>query len=267
VKINKIKKRIFEIIEKSENGDKASLIFDYFIIVLICLNIIAIIIGSIDNLQNIYSKQLLFFEYFSIFIFTVEYILRIWTAPYKYENSKLSYLKFIFSFMAIIDLLAILPFYLPFVTNIDLRYLRIFRLFRLLRILKLNRYNNSLDLVGRVLKNEKDKLIMTIFIMAILLLFASSSMYYIENAVQPDKFTDILSTLWWAVATLTTIGYGDVYPITPIGKILGGIIAILGIGLIALPSGIISSGLIQEVSKSKNENKIICPHCGKEIEF
>jgi len=264
MKINITKKRIFEIIEKSENGDKASLVCDYFIIFLICLNLFAIIIGSIDSLQNIYSKQLAFFECFSIIIFTVEYFLRIWTAPFKFENSKVPYLRYIFSFMAIIDLLAILPFYLPFITNIDLRYLRIFRLFRLFRVLKLNRYNNSLDLVGRVLKNEKDKLLMTIFIMVILLLFASSSMYYIESSVQPDKFTDILSTLWWAVATLTTIGYGDVYPVTPLGKLLGGVISILGIGLIALPSGIISSGLIQEVSKSKNNKK--CPHCGKDIE-
>ena len=261
-----IKQRIYEIIEKSKDGDKAGLVFNYFIMALICLSLIAVIISSIDSIQNLYSKQLLWFEYFSISIFTVEYIFRIWTASYKYKNSKLPFFRYIFSFMGIIDLLAILPSYLPFVINIDLRYLRILRLFRLLRILKLNRYNNSLDLLGRVLKNEKDKLIMTMFIMFILLLFASSTMYYLENQVQPDKFTDILSTLWWAVATLTTIGYGDVYPITPLGKILGGIIAILGIGVIALPSGIISSGLIQEVSRSKS-NKKTCPHCGKEIEM
>jgi voltage-gated potassium channel len=258
------RKRVFEIIERSQGDDTASLVFDYLLIVLIFLNIVAVIIGSYNNLQRKYNSALTIFEYASILVFTVEYVLRIWTAPYKYENSKMPYLRYIFSFMAIIDLLTILPFYLPFISNIDLRYLRMLRLFRLLRILKLNRYNNSLDLLGRVLKNEKDKLLMTLFVMVILLLFSSSSMYYIENQVQPDKFTDILSTLWWAVATLTTIGYGDIYPITPLGKILGGVIAILGIGFIALPSGIISSGLIQEINKTK-ENKKTCPHCGKEI--
>jgi voltage-gated potassium channel len=136
------------------------------------------------------------------------------------------------------------------------------RLFRLLRILKLNRYNNSLELIGKVLKNEKEKLFMTIFIAVVMLLLASSIMYYIENAVQPDQFPNILATLWWAVATLTTVGYGDVYPVTVLGKILSGVIAVLGIGLVALPSGIISSGLINEVS---GKQKKICPHCGKEI--
>jgi len=260
-----VRKRIFEIIEKSKGNDTASSIFDYSLIVLICLNVIAVIISSYDNLQNKYNNALLIFEHFSIITFTIEYGLRVWTSPYKYEKSKIPYLRFIFSFMGIIDLLAIIPFYLPFVSNIDLRYLRILRLFRLLRILKLNRYNNSLDLIARVLKNEKEKLLMILFILIILLLFASSTMYYIENKVQPDKFTDILSTLWWAVATLTTIGYGDIYPITPLGKILGGIIAILGIGFIALPSGIISSGIIQEVAKSKDD-KLYCPHCGKKLE-
>jgi voltage-gated potassium channel len=259
----KIKRRIYEIIEASQDGDLASLIFDWFIIILICLNVFAVIISSLNNVSVVLSSYLYKFEIFSIIIFTFEYALRIWTSQYKYPNSKVPCFRYIFSFMAIIDLLAIIPFYLPFIVNIDLRYLRILRLFRMLRILKLNRYNNSFDLIGRVLKNEREKLLITLFIMVILLLFASSSMYFIENAVQPDKFTDILSTLWWAVATLTTIGYGDIFPITPLGKILGGVIAILGIGLIALSSGIISSGIIQEVSKNKKE--LICPHCGKKF--
>jgi voltage-gated potassium channel len=135
----------------------------------------------------------------------------------------------------------------------------------LLRILKLNRYNNSLNIIGRVLRNEKEKLFMTVFIIVIMLLLSSSFMYYIENTVQPEKFPNIISALWWAVATLTTVGYGDVYPVTNLGKLLSGIIAVLGIGLVALPSGIISSGLINEVSR-KDKEKIICPHCGKEIE-
>jgi voltage-gated potassium channel len=119
------------------------------------------------------------------------------------------------------------------------------RLFRLLRVSKLTRYNKSFDLIGKVLSNEKDKLFMTIFIVGIMLLLASSVMYTVENAIQPDAFPNIIATLWWAVVTLTTVGYGDVYPITAIGKLLSGIISILGIVLIALPSGIISSGFIK----------------------
>jgi voltage-gated potassium channel len=147
--------------------------------------------------------------------------------------------------MGIFDLCAILPFYLPFVF-IDLRVLRILRLVRLFRVIKLTRYNKSFDLIGRVFKREKDKLLMTFFIVGIMLLLASSVMYVVENVVQPDEFPNILATLWWAVVTLTTVGYGDVYPVTVLGKLLSGIISILGIILIALPSGIISSGFIKE---------------------
>jgi voltage-gated potassium channel len=258
------KRRIYEIVEKSEQKDIASSIFDWFIIILIFLNIIAVIYGSFQTIGTKNSQLLQIFEYYSIIVFTIEYLLRLWTAGFKYPDSKHPYIRYVFSFMAIIDLLAILPFYLPFVVKFDMRILRILRLFRLLRVLKLNRYNKSLDIIGRVLKSEKEKLFMTVFIIFLLLLLASSTMYYIENAIQPDKFPNIIATLWWAVATLTTVGYGDVYPISMVGKILSGVIAILGIGLVALPSGIISSGLIKEMDNEKKET-IICPHCGKEI--
>ena len=257
--------RIYEIIEKSKKGDKASAFFDWLIIILICLNIAAVIIESFDTIHIQYSTYFQFFEYFSVIIFTIEYLLRIWTAPYKYPSlnkSWISYLRFIISFMGIVDLCAILPFYLPFIINVNLRYLRIFRLFRLLRVLKINRYNDSLTVIGRVLKKEKEKLVVSLFILFILILLASSLMYQIENSVQPEQFPNIPSTLWWAVSTLSTVGYGDVYPITPIGKVLGGIISILGIGLIALPSGIISSGLINDTGK-KIKSKSRRRHHGK----
>jgi len=242
-----IKERVFQIIEKPKSGDRAGHAFEIFIVTLISLNMVAVIISSFNEIDPDLITVLDVFEVFSIVIFSAEYALRIWTSPLKYEN--LPYIRYIFSFAAIIDLLAFLPFYLPFLADIDLRYLRLLRLFRMLRIFKLSRYNNSFDIIGRALKSEKPKLLLILFILVLLMLFASASMYYIENQYQPDKFSNILSTLWWAVATLTTIGYGDVYPVTTIGKILGGVIAILGIGLIALPSGIISSALIQEASR------------------
>ena len=262
--VNQIRIRVFEIIEKSDKTDKAGIFFDWFIISLILLNIVAVILESFNEISIQYSRELNIFETFSVIVFSLEYILRIWVAPYKYSKTKHPYLKYFFSFMAIIDLLAILPFYLPLLFTVNLKYLRILRLFRLLRILKLNRYSDSLTLIGTVIKSEKEKLVMTIFILAVLLLLTSSTMYYIENIAQPEVFTDILTTLWWSVETLTTVGFGDMYPITPIGKLLGGLIAILGIAVVALPSGIITSGLIQAMNKQK-KSIILCPHCGKEM--
>ncbi|MDR2808136.1 MAG: ion transporter [Spirochaetaceae bacterium] len=272
------RKRIFEILERGTPGDTASVIVDYGIIIVIVLNIAAVIISSFNDLPDILKQGLTIFEYISIAIFTVEYALRVWTAPYKYPDTRFPYLRYITSFMAVIDLCAILPFYLPFIVGVDLRILRILRLFRLLRIFKLNRYNNAVELIAQVFKGEKEKILTTIFMTGLMLLLASSVMYYIENTAQPDKFPNIIATLWWAIATLTTVGYGDVYPITNIGKVLSGVIALLGIGLVALPAGIISSGFIKAISKEEQAaqegtpketnpgTKRICPHCGKEIE-
>jgi voltage-gated potassium channel len=253
------RERIYKIIEKAEDGDKASAVFDWFLIILLCFNIIAVISSSFSGIQDKYGKLFTYFEYFSVTVFTIEYLLRVWTAPYKFplppkKPSFYPYVCFIFSFMGIFDLCAILPFYLPFLF-IDLRVLRILRLFRLLRFFKLTRYNKSFELIGRVFKNEKEKLFMTVFILGVMLLLASSLMYAVENAVQPEEFPNILATLWWAVVTLTTVGYGDVFPITILGKLLSGIISILGIGLIALPSGIISSGFINLYDKENKANE------------
>ena len=174
--------------------------------------------------------------------------------------------------MAIIDLMAILPFYLPLLLPVDLRFLRILRLTRLLRLLKVQRYSKSLQLIGIVLKKKKEELIVTVFVTFILMVFASTLMYYLESDVQPDQFPNIISAFWWAIATLTTIGYGDVYPVTGWGRLLSGIIALLGIGLVALPTGILSSGFIEELSRQKSkdieksEQYKYCPYCGKRID-
>ena len=258
------KKRLFEITEKAKDGDKASLVFNQSMMFLIGLNVVAVILASNQQFAERFSAPLEIIELVSVIIFTLEYLLRFWTARYKFPGKNFPYLRFVFSFMAMVDLLAILPFYLPLLFNVDLRFIRILRFFRLFRILKITRYNDSMILFGRVLKNEKEKLFITMFFLFILLLFASSIMYSIENPAQQEYFPDIISTLWWAMATLTTVGYGDVVPITPLGKMLGGIIAILGIGLVAMPSGIISSGLIKEIERNKTSEGS-CPHCGKEL--
>ena len=147
----------------------------------------------------------------------------------------------------------------------DLRFLRILRLSRFLRILKVNRYTNSLKLIWSVIKEKKSELIVTGFATLLLLIIASFIMYNIEGEKQPDVFPNILASFWWAIATLTTVGYGDVYPITGLGKFISGLIALMGIGLVALPTGIISSGFIKRLEKQKKDEEIICPHCGKRI--
>jgi voltage-gated potassium channel len=259
-----IRRRVFEIIEKSQGNDPASSVFDVSLIVLILLNIAAVIAASFSGFAASHAAGLHRFEVFSIIIFTVEYVLRLWTAPNKYPEAKHPYLKHSFSASAIMDLLAILPFFLPFLIPVDLRFLRVIRLLRIVRIFKLSRYNRAMDLMILVLRNEREKIMMTVFMTVIMLILSASIMYHIENSVQPEQFSNIPETIWWAVATLTTVGYGDVYPVTVAGKILGGVIAILGVGLVALPAGIIGSGFVSAISDK--DKKVICPHCGKEIE-
>jgi voltage-gated potassium channel len=259
-----IREKVYNTLRDDDINNLLSNIVDGILILLICLNIIAVILDSYKELQIRYYNILKPFEYISLVIFSIEYILRVWTSPLKYSNSRVPYLRFVFSFLGLIDLLAILPFYFPLFIKYDLRIFRIFRLFRIFNLLKLNRYTKSFQIIGRVLKKEKEKLVMTLFITGLMILFASSLLYYIENPIQPDKFPNIIETLWWAIATLTTADYGDVAAMTMLGKILSGIIAILGIGLVALPSGIICSGLVEDWSNEK-KIKAKCPHCGKEL--
>ncbi len=228
--------------------------FIKFIYTLIILNIIAIVLESYKDLRVAYGSIFRVFEIVSVIIFTIEYILRLWTTKNK--------LKFATSTFGIIDLIAILPFYLPFLFAFDLRILRILRLFRMLRVFKLGRYSKSLKLISNVLKDTKAELSITIFVAFILLVFSSTLMYYVENDAQPENFASIGHAFWWAIATLTTVGYGDVYPITGLGKFLSAIIALIGIGFVALPTGIISSAFIERIKENKN---IKCPNCGNTI--
>jgi voltage-gated potassium channel len=261
----RIKENVFRVIEKSRGNTIANKACELFLIALILLNITSVVISSFKGLPPRVTVFLYRFEVFSVVIFSIEYLLRLWTSDLLYPDSKHPRLKYVFSIMAIIDLLAITPFYLPFLITCDLRFIRMLRLFRLLRIFKLNRYNDAMSIIGQVVAREKEKLLTTVLFTAIIILFSSSIMYYVENEAQPDKFPNIIASVWWAVATLTTVGYGDVYPVTALGKILSGFIAILGIGLVALPTGIISSGFVVEMA-NKHEKKItVCPHCGKEI--
>ena len=249
-----LKKRVFEIINKAEGGDLASKIFDWTIMALIALSIISIILESFADIYARYNTLFRFFEIITVVVFTAEYLLRIWTADLLFPEANHPRLKYVFSFMALIDLLAILPFYLPFFSA-DLRFLRmmrLFRLFRLLRVFKLGRYLDALQVIVKVIRTSGPQLIMSVVICFFVMLFSAIVMYTVENPEQPEQFPNVISALWWAICTLTTVGYGDVYPITAVGKFFASVISLVGIGIIAIPTGIIAAGFNQVITGEKD---------------
>lgn len=264
---SKVKKRAQELIDIAADGDFVSKCVDIFIIVLIIINVVIVIADTFnvpDELRTIMNIT----ETISVIFFTIEYIVRIWVADITFsEFSPINArLKYIFSMQAIIDLLALLPFYLPFVFPVNLVVLRVFRVFRLLRLFKVNRYTRALSTIGAVFKQKASQLISSMLVVALLMIIASVLMYNVEHDVQPEVFDNALSGLWWAIATLTTVGYGDIYPVTAMGKVLSSIIALLGIGLVAVPTGIITAGFSEQIEENNTDDeKQYCPYCGKKI--
>jgi len=253
--MEKIRKGLFEVLEKDDGDNRLSRRFDLFIMIMIFLNMIAVIMETVDAVYVKYDSLFEWFEIISVVVFTLEYAGRIWTCTLieRYSHPIKGRIQFILSPIGLIDLLAILPFYLPFIMSIDGRILRLLRLFRLVRIFKMGRYSTAFRMIANVLNRRKEELLVTLTIVLLVLVLASSLMYYVEHEVQPEAFSSIPATMWWGVATLTTVGYGDVYPITSIGRVLGAFIAIMGIGIFALPAGIIASGFEAEIRKKSEE--------------
>lgn len=227
-----------------DTNTKKGKIFAFCIQFLIIVSVITFSIETIPSLATETRNTLHIIEFFCVIIFTVEYVLRLYASEKK--------LKFIFSFFGIIDVLAILPFYLSF--GIDLRSVRAFRLFRLFRILKLVRYNKAIKKFGTALKGAKEELLLFFFITLIILFLSAVGIYYFENEAQPENFSSVFDSLWWSIVTLTTVGYGDVYPITVGGKVFTFVMLIVGLGIIAIPAGIISSALSTATLKSSKKN-------------
>ncbi|TGV02024.1 ion transporter [Flavivirga rizhaonensis] len=232
-----MKQYIKSIVEINDN--KKSRYFALFIQGLILLSVVTFSIETIPNLKPQTKVILQSIEWFSVIVFSLEYFLRIYVAD--------SRPKFIFSFFGIIDLLAILPFYLSF--GVDLRSLRALRFLRLFRILKLVRYNKAMNHFTSAIKSAKEEIFLFILITLILIYFSAVGIYYFENEAQPEHFSSIFDSLWWAIITLTTVGYGDVYPITVGGKVFTFFILMIGLGIVAIPTGIISSALTKSVDK------------------
>ena len=263
-----LRRTVYEVVEEAAPGHRASEIFDIFLITLIALNVVALIVGTVEEIYLIAPRAFYLFEVISVVVFTVEYLLRVWscTENPKYAHPVKGRLQFIASPLALIDLLAVLPVYVVFFINLrglDLRFLRVVRL--LARIVRLGRYFSSLRTLGRVLHTKRGDLAAVVSVLFLLLVMTSSLMFFAEHQAQPEEFASIPRAMWWSIITLTTVGYGDVFPVTAAGRLLAGMIAIVGIGLFALPAGILGSGFMEELGKAGNAG-IVCPHCGEVIE-
>ncbi len=235
--------RVAEILEGRCQRDPLGRSIDIALIVLILLNVVAIALESVPSYMQAYQREFYVLEVFSVFVFTVEYIARVWSCVELRRaggtTATRTRLKFMMTPMVMIDLLAILPFYITFIIGVDLRFLRVMRL---LRIFKLTRYSEAMTTMLEVLREEKSVLIAAAFILFILLVLASSGIYLIEQDVQPEVFGSIPESMWWSIVTLTTVGYGDVTPVTPGGKLFGALVGLVGVGMVAMPAGILASG-------------------------
>ncbi|MEO1449131.1 MAG: ion transporter [Bacteroidota bacterium] len=270
-----IRERVFDILEVSITGKRDfSWYFDITLLTVIILNVLAIILESVASIYTDYVAYFRAFEYFSIVFFSVEYVLRVWsiTVDANYRHPIWGRLKYIFTAMALVDLLAILPFFVEWFVavygaslafKIDMRFLRMLRIFRVFRMFKIVRYVSALRIINNVLRRKREELVISLVFILFILLIVSCLMYFVEREAQPDQFSSIPATMWWGVATLTTVGYGDIYPVTTLGKFLGGVISILGIGIFALPTGILAAGCAEEIERGRRAEEIVCPHCQK----
>lgn len=257
-----LRERVYYLIEP---GDDSGRFIDAAILALIFLNIVALVLETVAPVYDAAPRLFEAFDTFSLVVFTAEYATRVWacTAVPPYTEPVRGRLRYVTSPLALIDLAVILPFLLPYV-GVDLRFMRAFRLVRFARILKLARYSTALRLLGRVVKGRRAELASIFFVLVILLVVSSSLMYLAEHDSQPDVFASIPATMWWGIITLTTVGYGDTYPVTAVGQCIAAVIAILGIGMFALPAGILGAGFVEELQKPRGggARPEHCPHCG-----
>lgn len=246
------KKRVFEIIQIGQKSDFISRLFDIFIVLIILINIAVMFMETFEGLSQ-YTTIFRVLETVTVLVFAVEYLLRIWTVEYLYPNLSRgrAVLKFLVSFDGIVDLCTILPFF--FLTGfVALRMLRVVRIFHLFRI---NAYYDSFNVITSVLYEKRNQIISSVFIILVLMMASSLCMYSAEHEAQPEVFNNAFSGMWWSISTILTIGYGDIYPVTVLGRFLAIIIALLGIGVVAIPTGIISAGFVEEYTQMQHRKK------------
>lgn len=248
-----LRKRMAELLEQGHYDDRPSRILNLLLILLISLNVVAITVESVVPIHERYSRQFWYFEVFSVTIFTVEYLARVWSAVDLAEihdpRPVIGRIRYMLTPLALVDLIAILPFYMGLYASFDLRFLRVMRL---LRLFKLTRYSPALGALLDVIRQESEALLAALVILLLMLVVSASGIYLLEHDLQPEVFGSIPSSMWWAIVTLTTLGYGDVVPVTVGGKIFGGLIGLIGIGMIALPAAIMASGFAESVRARKH---------------
>lgn len=268
------KKKVHGLLHPEIVGDKHwDKIINVFIIVLIILNVIAVMLETVPSIQKLPgSKQFFhYFDWISVIIFTVEYVLRVWSSNQeeKYRHSFWGRLKYMASPGAIIDLLAILPSYLHALIGLDLRVIRMLRLLRFFRLFRLTAYMQSAQMIMNIFKKRINELALSLVLVIFLIILSSCIIYFAEHLhpENKDKFTSIPATIWWAVVTLTTTGYGDMYPMTTLGKCMAGVIMLTGVAFFALPAGIITAGFLEEFRSNRIKKTHRCPNCGEYLEW
>ncbi len=255
-KIDKYGKRLYQIVEVGYTQDIVSRTYDYVSVFAIIINLTASVIYTFSGPRQAFGELLLLIEKVTVVFFCVDYFLRLISVRFKYRDmSVLSAMKkYIFSFQGIVDLLSFLPYYLPVFFPGGAVAFRMFRVVRILRLFRLNAYYDSLNVITSIIKSKGQQLLSSMFIIFVLMLASSLCMYSVEHEAQPDVFENAFSGIWWAASALLTVGYGDIYPITYAGRLLGTIIAFLGVGVVAVPTGIISAGFVEQYTIMKRAN-------------
>ena len=262
-----MKSRVFEILSIDEGEDRISRAVDMALLLLILANVAALVIMTDKGIHSLSPGFFYFFELVSFSIFAVEYALRMWscTEDPRYAHPVTGRLRFAMQPLMIADAVAVISYFLLFVlpTGVDLGALRALRLVS--RFALLARYSSGLQALSATLSARRNELLGVVSVVAALLVLASSLMYYIEQSAQPEKFSSIPATMWWSIITVTTVGYGDVAPVTPGGQLLAGVIALLGIGIFALPAGILGSGFMEQINLRRSNATATCPSCGFDL--
>lgn len=264
---DRIQAEVYFLLESPANSNKLRKCIIYFIAAMILLNVAVVILETVNALYVQYEAFFSAIDLVCVIVFSTEYILRVWCCVRDpcYSSPVRGRIRYMLTPYALLDLVALTPFYLPMIVPIEFRLLRMLRLLRIFRVLRLGRYSSAFETFATVIRAKKEELVITVVMALIILVIASSAMYTVERDAQPKSFGSIPDAMWWAVVTLATVGYGDVYPVTAAGKILAGIVALSAIGLFALPAGIVASGFAESVGKNcrpDSQKAVICPKCG-----
>ncbi|MFP6579886.1 MAG: ion transporter [Myxococcota bacterium] len=278
-----IRHRIYDLLEPTEGDDLWGRRVDIFLMMLILLNVIAVILSTVEGIHSAIPRAFLVFDWFSVVVFSFEYGLRVWSAVEnpRYRAPVLGRLRFMCSPLALVDLVAILPWLLP-MTGTDLRSVRAIRLLRMLRVFKFSRYSRGVHVMLEVIRARKEELVAALGMLVTLLIVASTVVYFAERHTQPEVFSSIPASMWWGISTLTTVGYGDIYPVTVMGQIFGAVVSVGGLLLVALPTGILGAGFVEEFEKYARQQELdlsqdaapstvevrvagACPHCGQSM--